>query len=213
MKKIFAIISAVFLITSFNARADIQVGLGLMTGQLSADGTEKDLVTTDTSTRSKSFDEFFVGADIFLEHVSDNGFTVGLSYVPVDFSIGDGKRTDSQVATSAGGAENDTGSRSASADVSDLISLYTNIPLGSSGWYGLLGGNMATIETSETLPTATYDDEDIFGYTVGIGRRDGKVKAELSYTDFEDIDVSGVGSDHSISADADATTFRISIGF
>ena len=47
--------------------------------------------------------------------------------------------------------ENDDGTRTASADVSDLITLYTNIPMGTNGWYALLGGHLATVTTTETL--------------------------------------------------------------
>jgi hypothetical protein len=212
MKKIFAILSAIFLMTSYSAKAEVQFGLGLIAGNLSVDGTEAEGTAADTSNRSKSFDEFFVGADLFIEHVSDTGFTLGLSYVPIDTEIGSGDRTDSATTTAAGGAENDTGARSASADVSGLTTLYTNVPVGD--WYGLLGLNMATIKTSETLPNSSYGNEDIFGYTVGLGRRADKVKAELSYTDFEDINISATGGGtNSISADADALTFRVSIGF
>ena len=205
MKKIFAILSAIFLMTSYSAKAEVQFGLGLIAGNLSVDGTEAEGTAADTSNRSKSFDEFFVGADLFIEHVSDTGFTLGLSYVPIDTEIGSGDRTDSATTTAAGGAENDTGARSASADVSGLTTLYTNVPVGD--WYGLLGLNMATIKTSETLPNSSYGNEDIFGYTVGLGRRADKVKAELSYTDFEDINISATGGGtNSISADADALT-------
>ena len=212
MKKIFAILSAIFLMTSYSAKAEVQFGLDLLAGNLSVDGTEAEGTAADTSNRSKSFDEFFVGADLFIEHVSDTGFTLGLSYVPIDTEIGSGDRTDSATTTAAGGAENDTGARSASADVSGLTTLYTNVPVGD--WYGLLGLNMATIKTSETLPNSSYGNEDIFGYTVGLGRRADKVKAELSYTDFEDINISATGGGtNSISADADALTFRVSIGF
>tara|TARA_X000001036_G_scaffold435085_1_gene475632 strand:- start:748 stop:1386 length:639 start_codon:yes stop_codon:yes gene_type:complete len=212
MKKIFAILSAIFLMTSYSAKAEVQFGLGLLVGNLSVDGTEAEGTAADTSNRSKSFDEFFVGADLFIEHVSDTGFTLGLSYVPIDVEIGSGDRNDSATTTAAGGAENDTGARSASADVSGLTTLYTNVPVGD--WYGLLGLNMATIKTSETLPNSSYGNEDIFGYTVGLGRRADKVKAELSYTDFEDINISATGGGtNSISADADALTFRVSIGF
>ena len=212
MKKIFAILSAIFLMTSYSAKAEVQFGLGLIAGNLSVDGTEAEGTAADTSNRSKSFDEFFVGADLFIEHVSDTGFTLGLSYVPIDVEIGSGDRNDSATTTAAGGAENDTGARSASADVSGLTTLYTNVPVGD--WYGLLGLNMATIKTSETLPNSSYGNEDIFGYTVGLGRRADKVKAELSYTDFEDINISSTGGGtNSISADADALTFRVSIGF
>ena len=50
-----------------------------------------------TQTRTKSFEEAFYGADLFIEVVGDNGATLGLSYVPVDLEIGSGSRTDTAV--------------------------------------------------------------------------------------------------------------------
>ena len=44
-----------------------------MTGQLSSDGTESEGTAADTSNRSKSFDELFFGADLFLEVVNTVG--------------------------------------------------------------------------------------------------------------------------------------------
>lgn len=216
MKKIFTILSTVFLMTSFTARADVQVGFGLMMGQLGVDGKETESANTgtETSVRSKSFDEFFVGADVFIEYVLDNNLALGVSYTPVDFEIGSGTRTDSAVTTATGGAENDVGDRKAQAEVSNLFTVYTNVPLGSSGLYGLLGASQATIKSSTTLPSSTtYADKDILGYNVGIGVKSGKVKAELSFVDFEDVSVTGSSSDHSISADADAVAFRVAIAF
>ena len=115
----------------------------------------------------------------------------------------------------AGGAgENDTGTRKASADVSDLITLYTNLPMGSNGWYALLGGHLATVTTSETLPNSSYGNEDIYGYQVGFGMRSGNRKIELSYSDFEDINITATGGGtNSVSADADSLQLRLSYGF
>lgn len=214
MKKIFALISTLFFLTTFSAKAEVQYGFGLMAGQLSSDGTETEGTAADTSVRTKSFEEAFFGADLFLEIVNDSGLTFGISYVPVDFELGSGKRVDTAVAATAGGAENDTGTRTASADVSDLMSVYTNIPIGGNGVYGLLGGKFATITTSETLNESSYGNEDVMAYEIGLGKRNGKVKYELSYTDFEDISLSSSGGGtNSISADADALTFRLSVGF
>ena len=149
-----------------------------------------------------------------MEVVGDNGFTLGLSYVPVDIEIGSGSRTDTAVATAKGGAENDTGTRTASADVEDLITLYTNVPMGSNGWYALLGGHLATVTTSETLPNSSYGNEDIYGYQVGFGKRSGNIKYELSYSDFEDIDIAATGGNtNSVSASADSLQLRLSYGF
>ena len=211
MKKLFALISTILFLTSVSVKADVQFGFGLMTGQVSTDGTESEGTAADTSNRSKSIDELFIGGDLFMEFVADSGMTYGISYVPVDVELGSGERTD---VNGSDAAENDDGTRSASADVSDLMTLYTNIPVGDSGWYGLLGYHFATIETSETLNESSYPDEDITGYQIGLGQRIDKFKYELSYSDFEDINISSTGGGtNSVSADADALTFRISFGF
>ena len=216
MRKLISSITCSILLfwTSFAQAEGFQFGVGFMAGQLNADGTETEGTAADTSVRSKSFDELFYGADLFAEVVGGNGFTVGLSYIPVDIEIGSGSRTDTAVATAKGGAENDTGTRTASADVTDLVTLYTNIPMGSSGWYALLGGHLATVTTSETLPNSSYGDEDIFGYQVGLGMRSGNRKIELSYSDFEDISIDATGGGtNSVSANADSLQLRLSYGF
>lgn len=215
MKRIIsAITGSILLVWSSFAQAEIQFGFGLMTGNLSTDGTEKEGTATDTSTRSKSFEEFFYGGDLFIENISDSGLTIGLSYVPLDLDIGEGKRTDSAVATAKGGAENDTGDRSASAEVSDLFTLYTNVPMGAEGWYALGGVHFATIETTESLPNSKYGNEDIYGYQIGLGRRIDNAKIELSYSDFEDIDITASGGNkNSVSAEADSVQLRVSFGF
>ena len=211
MKKLFAVISTLFFLTTVTAKAEVQYGFGLMLGQLSSDGTETEGTAADTSERSKSFEEVFYGADLFLEVVNDSGLTFGISYVPVDFELGSGSRTDTDGSEPA---ENDDGTRTASADVTDLMSVYTNIPIGDNGMYGLLGGKFATITTSETLNESSYGNEDVTAFEIGLGKRNGKVKYEVSYTDFEDISLSSSGGwTNSIAADADALTFRMSIGF
>ena len=195
MKRIIsAITGSILLVWSSFAQAEIQFGFGLMTGNLSTDGTETEGTAADTSTSS--------------------GLTIGLSYVPLDLDIGEGKRTDSAVATASGGAENDTGDRSASAEVSDLFTLYTNVPMGTDGWYALGGVHFATIETTESLPNSSYGNEDIYGYQIGLGRRVENAKVELSYSDFEDIDITASGGNsNSVSAEADSLQFRVSFGF
>ncbi len=213
MRKLISSIAGSILLfwTSFAQAEGFQFGVGFMAGQLNADGTETEGTAADTSNRSKSFDELFYGADLFAEVVGDNGFTIGLSYIPVDIEIGSGSRTDTD---GDDAAENDDGTRTASADIEDLMTLYTNMPMGSNGWYALLGYHMATVTTSETLPNSSYGNEDITGYQLGLGKRNGNTKIELAYSDFEDIDISATGGNtNSVSADADALQLRVSFGF
>lgn len=216
MKKIITILSSVIFLTMVSAKAEIQYGVGILAGQLNADGKETEGTAADTSVQTKSFEEYFVGADLFLENVSDSGLTIGVSYVPVDFKIGSGSRVDTSTGADIA-SEADIGTRKASADVTDLFTLYANVPVGDNGFYGLLGGHMATITTDETLPNSKYGNDDIYGYQVGFGQRVGKFKYELSYSDFEDISLNSSVTDASgtnkITADADAVTFRLSFGF
>ena len=206
MKKLLGILAASFLLIS-TAKAEMTYGIGLMAGQVSSSGTETEGTAADTSTRSKSFDEIFYGADIFAEKELENGVSVGVSYVPVDVELGSGKRTDSN-------SEGDSGTRTASADLSDLITLYGNFPFGNNGAYGLAGMHYVTVSTNETLPNSSYGDEDIFGALIGAGIKTGNTKVELFYSDFEDISISSTGGNtNKVTADADAITLRLSIGF
>ena len=213
MKKLNILVATLMFAFFTSVKAEIQFGFGLIAGQTSVDGTETEGTAADTSTRSASFDEVFVGGDIFVEMVQDGGMTYGLSYVPLDIEIGSGSRTDSSTGADVA-SEADTGTRTASADLSDLVTVYANVPFGGNGFYGLVGAHMVTVKTSETLNESSYGNEDIFGYQLGFGQRSGNLKLELAYSDFEDIDLSSSGGGtNSISADADAITFRMSYGF
>jgi hypothetical protein len=213
MKKLNIIVATLMFIAFTSVKAEVQIGLGLIAGQTSINGTETEGTAADTSDRSASFDEIFVGGDIFAEYISGNGISYGVSLVPFNIEVGDGKRTDSSTGADVA-SEADTGTRTASAEISNLITLYTNIPMGTNGWYGLLGYHHTTVETSETLNESTYGNKSITGYQVGVGMKSGNIKYEFSYSDFEDISLSTEnGGNNSISADADAMAFRMSYAF
>ena len=208
MKNKFLAYICSFLFVCGVANAEVKFGASLMVGQADTSGHELE-AGSSSDKNSKSIKETFVGGSIFVEAVGDNGLTIGLDYVPLDIELGSGKRTDP-----SGTTGRDSGTRSASADVVNLITLYTNIPVGTGGYYGLLGVHSATVETSETLPTSTYGNEDILGLQVGVGLRSGNAKFEFSYSDFEDITLNGVGGNsNKIEADADAMMFKIAYGF
>ena len=210
LTKLFAI--AIFSIWGSVAHADIKYGLGLMAGQVSTDGSETEGTAADTSTRSKSIEEIFVGADLYVESVADNGFAIGLSYVPFEIELGSGQRTDTNSAADIA-SEADTGTRKASADLTDFFTLYANVPMGER-LYALLGYHFATISTTETLNETSYPDADVEGYQVGFGSRSGNMKYELAYSDFDSIKLTGTGGGtNTVTADADALTFRIAFGF
>ena len=212
MKNIIRILfCSVLLVWTTNVKVDVQLGVGGILGLVSTDGTETEGTAADTSDRSKSIDEFFAGADLFIEAVGDNGGALGISYIPFDVDLGSGSRTDSD---GDDAAENDDGTRTASAELTDFYTIYANMPMGSNGFYALLGYHFATVETTETLNESSYGNVDIEGYQLGFGKRSDNVKYELAYSDFEDIKITATGGGtNSVSADADALTFRISYGF
>ena len=194
------------------AKADVSYGVSLMFGEADTSGHELESGSASDK-NSKSIKEAFVGGSLFIEARDDNGFALGIDYVPMGLDIGDGTRTDSDDGTND--AADDDGTRTASAEIKNLFTLYTNIPVGSSGYYGLLGFHYTTIQTDETLPNSKYGNEDIFGFQVGLGMRSGNLKYELSYSDFEDISINGSGgnSGNKIEADADAMMLRVAYGF
>ena len=81
---------------------------------------------------------------------------------------------------------------------------------------------MATVDTTEVLATGTtYGNQDINGLLVGAGinkQNDNGLffRVEASYTDYEDVSITGsVDSDsvsNKVEADVDATAFKIAIG-
>lgn len=211
MKRLLVTIFSILFLTGV-AKAEWKYGFSVMAGQLSTDGTESEKSgSVGPETNSKSIDETFAGASLFVEYILDSGITVGLDYVPLDLELGSGKRTDST--TDGNESTDDSGTYSASADVTDLMTLYVNYPLGTGGYYGSLGAHQATVTTSETLPNSTYGNDDIYGVLVGLGYKAGPMKLEVAYSDFETIGVSSSSGSSSVSADADALNFKIAYSF
>ncbi len=214
MKKSLISFFAVFALAfSTPAAADVDIGVSLMQTTVSHDGSEREKTTAgDLETTTTSVEEKFYGGSIYLELVADSGFTIGLDYVPVEIEIGDGSRTDSDSGEST--SDDDTGTRTASAEIEDLLTLYLNVPLMGSNFYGALGYHTADVTTSETLPNSTYPNANIHGYMVGLGYRSGKFKAEVGYSDFQEIKLeSSAGDGTEIKADGDATYAKLSYGF
>ena len=74
---------------------------------------------------------------------------------------------------------------------------------------------MVEVTTSETLPNASYGNDDITGYQLAVGKDYGNFKGEIFYSDFEDVSLtaSGGSGSHKIEADADALGVKISFSF
>ena len=140
-----------------------------------------------------SHDEEAAVPEIFLEAIGDNGIALGVSYIPTR-DIGSKSRSDTN-------SDGDTGSYKAAAELDNVIKFYTDIPAGSVVGYPtyIHLGIQHALSTLESLNSgATYPDADLFGATIGLGKKGdlgGNLyyKAEVSYTDFETYDATGAG--------------------
>jgi len=211
MKKFFSIFSVIAILFAVPANADITGGFTLHIGNYDTSGTETEKtvsgVTSETNSASKS--ENFYGASVFAEWNNDAGYAIGVDYVPIDINLGSGSRTDSSTGADDT-AEADTGDRSAEAEINDLITIYTHIPIGS--YYALIGYHDADVRTKETLVNSTYPDASINGWQYGLGMKRGNMRFEVAYSDFDEIKLTSDNSD-TVSADADALAARFSVAF
>jgi len=212
MKKLLGVLSVCVMSLIYIApvSADWGAGVTLHIGEYETDGSETEAtvsgITSEVTNHTEK--EGFYGASVYLEKEFGNGFTLGLDWVPMDVELGSGERTD----TDGENASDDDGTRKASADIENLFTLYTHIPLGP--MYLLLGYHDADITTTETLPNSTYGDASVNGIQYGLGVKSDHVKFEVAYSDFDDISLaSSNASTQKIAADADALAFRLSFGF
>ena len=188
---------------------DLKYGVTLHAGTYETDGSESEKTGAgDKETTNHSEKEGFYGASVYVEKELANGFIVGLDWVPMDIELGSGERID----TDGENASDDDGTRKASADIENLFTLYTHIPLGP--MYLLLGYHDADITTDETLQTSTYGDASVNGIQYGLGVKSDNVKFEVAYSDFDSISLdSSNDSTQKVTADADALAVRLSFGF
>ena len=220
MKNITTLIGSLLILcgvySSKVAAEGFTIGAHGIVGAVEASGTEHE--RTDAGDSQKTAHDagaIFMGADIFAEYEFSNGLAIGYSMVPMDADIGSGKRTDTvQIADT-----NDTGDRSASAELTDLTTIYATKTLGGSNSYILLGYHQATVTTTETLPNSSYGDADIDGFQVGLGTKvpagNGAIRYEISYSDFDDITLnSSTGATgQKITADVDAIQAKLGFNF
>ena len=211
MKKLVTILLS-FLFISFQAvKAEIGIGVTGAAHFFDASGTE----TTRTSGQKNngSHSEDVVVPELFIEAISDN-FAIGISYIPVR-ELGNKSRTDS--------GDQSAGTYTAKAELDNVIQLYTDIPMGDVGnfsIYGKLGVQHATIKTLESLNSgSTYPDEDVFGFTVGLGAKGDLAfgnnlyyKAEATYTDFEDYSADS-SAGNKVEAELEDVAVKLSIGY
>ncbi len=215
MKKIISIITSLFFLSTFAAKAEYGVGISGALHMMDASGTETTRESGEKNSGGISED---VGVpELFIETIGDNGVTFGLSYIPTR-SVGTKSRVDAE---SPGDTDSDDGTYKAEAELDNVFAAYVDLPMTEAfgaSVYAKLGIQHVTLVTLESLNSgATYPNQDLFGYTIGLGMKgdlpygNTYYKAELAYTDFESYEADGAGN--TVKADLEDIAARVSIGY
>ena len=218
MKKLIAIVSSLFLVTTISAKAEMGMGISGAFHMLDGSGTETTRQSNQKNNGSHS--EEVLVPELFIEAIGDNGAAFGLSYIQTR-DMGSKARTDAE---SPGDTDSDDGTYTAKAEFDDVIKIYGDLPIADflGTTYLHLGVQHVTLVTLESISTSggtSYPNADLLGATIGLGVKGDLpygnnmyYKTEVTYTDFEDYEGKS-SSGNSISADLDDTAVRISIGY
>ena len=216
MKKLITAIFG-FALISFSADAvERKIGFTAALTDFESSGTET--MKSNSDKTSTDISETVIVPSIFLEISTDAGLGIGIDYVPVDAEIGNKSKTKVDIDTDD--AADNGGTNKASADVSGHSTIYLKIPVKAA--FLKVGYVEADIETTENLATGTtYGNKSVNGTMVSLGfDRDLEngtfIRAEVAYTDYDDITLTGSadtdGVSNKVDADVDATALRISVG-
>ena len=215
MKKIIAIALSFLFISLQSVKAEVGVGITAAAHMFDVSGTE----TTRTSGEANpgSHSETAVVPELFIEAITENGGAFGLSYIPTR-EMGSKSRSDTN-------SDGDTGTYKAEAELDNVVQFYADIPMSEvSGFpvYAKLGIQHATLNSLESLNSgSTYPNQDVFGYTVGLGTKGDLpfgnnlyYKAEATYTDFEDYTAESNSSPaNKVTAELEDIAVKFSIGY
>ena len=214
MRKIITILTPLFLLVTVAAKAEVGMGITAAYHMFDGSGTETTRQSGQQNTGSHS--ENALVPEIFFEAISDNGTTLGISYIPTR-EVGNKSRSDTN-------SDGDTGTYTAKAELDNVAQIYADIPVYSFADYPIhlkLGVQHVTLATLESLNSgSTYPDADLMGLTLGIGTKGDLpygdnvyYKVEATYTDFESYSSDSDGSTgNKVEADLDDTAFKISLG-
>lgn len=190
MKKfIIAIISSIF-IANLAVAADFTTSVGVSgnMGVYAATGTEKNYDETGTTvvTTTKEYGAFADGFGSIFAEIGNDTISLGVDYVPMT------------IATPENVSNDGANQNKVKAEFDNLITIYAklNIPqLG--GTYIKAGYSKVDITTVETMNSGSkYPNTDTSGFVAGlgyakdIGSNGMSLRAELTYSNFDDVDVS-----------------------
>ena len=203
------------------------IGIIGATGEIDTSGSETEKgVGNDGEINTTSFQQNIVYGSLYAEYSFGEmyGMTLGVSYTPMNNSIGAKTRTDTN--TSTAGDTSDDGTYTASADISNHATIYiepTFMPTDNFGLYLKGGVSRVIVNSLESIALGTdssvYGDETVLGGMYGLGAKvvhDSGLMFKLEYTKtiYETVKMtSTTGNKNIISADPEIEAFRLAIGY
>ena len=216
---LIAAIAIVALSTSAFAGS---VGIGV-TGNLaliSATGSGAEGTDAEVNQSAEAHKNSFVGS-LFAEYSFDNGFTLGLDYIPGSAKVSKGvSRTDIELSAAGGAATTLSVTRTAQAEVENHMTYYAEIPL-HAGLYVKGGWVQLDVNTQETGGAQSYGNATVDGILYGIGYKNefgtsAYYKVEGTQTSFDTLTLVGTGgvdSPTTIKADLDVAKLTFALGY
>ena len=211
-------------VTSSAMAGSYAIGIIGATGKVDTSGSEADSKATSEGTIQEAI---FYGS-IFAEYTFGEmyGLTLGVSYTPMDRSIGAKSRTDTQSETTDSASSNDSGTYTAKADISNHATIYiepTFMPTDNFGLYLKGGVSRVIVNSLESIAlgenSSVYGDEAVLGGMYGLGAKivhDSGLLFKLEYTKtiYETVKMtSTTGNKNIISADPEIEAVRLAIGY
>ena len=216
MKKLITAIFG-FALICFSADA-VERKIGLTAALTDFESTGTETMKSNSDKTSAEVSESVVVPSLFFEITSDAGLGIGIDFIPSEAELGSRSKTKVDVDTDD--TADNGGTNKASAEVSGHQTIYLRIPVKAA--FLKVGYVSADIETTENLETGTtYGNKSVNGTMVSVGfdkdlPKGAFLRAELAYTDYDDITLTGSadtdGVSNKVDADVDATALRISVG-
>ena len=208
MKKLTILLITAMFTLATSAFAGGMIGVKYGTGEL--DGNSKSYVSGGTTYAAQSGSKSNDFAAIYAEvNIKESPISIGLEYVPFDADV------------SLNGSTSGS-----SANVSDYTTLYAlaMTDLANASVYAKVGYSMADIGTvkpnNSTNTTVNSSSKELEGFMYGVGIQSTEldkgvvVRAEYTYTDFDDISVTTTSNGSASvkkTAGADLSTFTLSL--
>lgn len=219
----FALFLSAF-ITSSAMAGSYAIGIIGATGEIDTSGSEDD----DGEINTTSVQQNILYGSLYAEYTFGEmyGMTLGVSYTPMDRSLGTKSRTDTQSETTDSNSSNDSGTYTAKADISNHATIYiepTFMPTDNFGLYLKGGVSRVIVNSLESIAlganSSAYGNETVLGGMLGLGAKvvhDSGLMFKLEYTKtiYETVKMtSTTGNKNIITAEPEIEAFRLAIGY